>query len=564
MKRWFVRRPARECGGEGGKPGPCPEHLNEEGAAHGVGGSTPEEVKKGRDKLNQGIVGGVKHQVNKLSDYQHQAITDIKHLVGIKPADSKHATDRNRFVSVQGAGNLKNHGEHGVKPIVVTLKNKDPQINDLARYAHTHGMQVSLAKTGNVTQVRIEVPRKERSQEEKETMRMFNLAQAGDDSATRALADRLEEQGIPLGSQMAHVIAEDETHGPNKALALAQAKITSLGSLFKKPGESGESVEHIHKRWRCAESAEDSTPRVRVDREKGEIYDVLVLGLKARNKRRYTVEAREDAVKRGVYEGLAVYMGPHKRRRNAKRSPNDHGGRLEGVYLAPNGEVRARKLVVNRATRGGQIALEIAEKFPDQFGLSHHALVDGYEEGGEKIVTCIAEVTVADLVKDPGTTDGVFEEADMAEEATEDLDGGAATTATAPVTDAGEMTLEERINDLIGAIHDDTSLDDDVKLKATKDLMKLKKILTGEGDEEEEDEGDEGEGETTAEAEEVDVTALVRRLDKLEAAEAARKKQRPRSRARSTALEEATPTPPPPKPAPPKGREAILKAYEVE
>ncbi len=560
-KRYFIRRSAAECGGEHGKPGPCPEHLTEDGAAHGVGGKTPTHVKSSRERLNAKGNG-------KITLYQHQAITDLRTLAG-----------QNASVITPRFGNRKEHGGNATGEVTVTLHKDDPGFKKVVAYAHTHGMEVQITqpdKDGN-RQVRVHMPLKERSQDEKETMRLYNSAQAGEGAALSGLVDKLMERDHPLGAQMQAEMAKGPD-GETRALRLAEAHVIANGSLAampRSPKAAGEQAEQrLKRRWRCTEVAEDSTPQVRVDREKGEIYDVLVLGLKARNKRRYTLEAREDAIKRNVYEGLAVYIGPHKRHRFAKRSPNDHAGKLEGVYKAANGEIRARKLLVNRATRGGQIAMEIADKFPDQFGLSHHALIDGYEEDGEKIVTCIAEATVADLVKDPGTTDGIFEETDMGQETetetvVEDIDTATDTTGVT-ATAGNAMSWSDALKALIAAVHDDDSLEDDVKLKATKDLMKVKGYLSGDGeDEDEEEEGESAANETdettAAGAEEVDVTKLMKRLKALEQAEADRKKaakKRPKSSARSETTEDVTPKPKP-KPALPNDRTSILAAYET-
>lgn len=299
----------------------------------------------------------------------------------------------------------------------------------------------------------------------------------------------------------------------------------------------------------------------RVDRKNGVIYNALLLGTKARNKRRYTREAREDALQRGIYEGLQLYIGPHKKGRFAKRSPSNHAGELRNVRLLDNNEIRC-DIHVNRVTHGGKLAMEIAERFPNRFGLSHHAWVDGYEEKGEKIVTCIAEVEVADLVKDPGTTDGVFEDTNMAkedEEVVEDIDTTATPVDTEPEDDDTGGGWLGCVKDLISEIHDDDDLTDDVKMKATKMAMKLKQLLSGDGGGDAEDDDDEEEEEAE---EEVDVKKLV--ADEVRKALAKPRKVKPRkSAARSEATEEVTPAKPK---APPvlKKREDILSAYSED
>lgn len=146
---------------------------------------------------------------------------------------------------------------------------------------------------------------------------------------------------------------------------------------------------------------------MRIDEKAGIIHDVLVLGRRAKNKRHYTAEAMRDAIRNRKYERIPVYIGPHKKSRFAKRSPNDHAGELRNTRLTQDG-IRA-DLHYNRVSRGGKLLLEAAKRFPESFGLSHHADVAGYEEDGQKLITRIVEATVVDLVKDPATTQNVFE-----------------------------------------------------------------------------------------------------------------------------------------------------------
>lgn len=546
--RTLKRVEARECGGEGGKPGPCPEHLTEEGAPHGTGGVTPKNVKRGRDRLNKGSPG---NETGKLTDYQHQAITDLRKVAG---ADATITTPR--------FGNRAAHGEHGSATVSVVMKRSDPGFKRVLQYAHTHGMVVTVtSRPDSIVHVNVHAPQRELSQEHKETVRLFNLSQAGDETATRMLADRLQEQGNPLGRRMQELMSDelDPEGGMRRAQNLPGIHEATVGSIFapeRRAGAAPESVDlrRVFTRVK-AEEAWESTG-VRVDREKGMIYNALLLGLKAKNRRRYTREAREDAVARGIYDGLALYIGPHKKGRFAKRSPNNHAGRLENVRLMENGEVRV-DIAVNRESRGGRLAMEVAERFPEHFGLSQHAWVNGYEENGEQIVTSIAEVAVADLIKDPGTTTNIFEDVTVdTTEVTEQTEGALATDP--PVeTGAGDTGPGPLIKQLIGEIHDDDSIPDDVKMKATKQLMALKKLLGLGGDEGDGGEGDDTTDETDA-PEAVDLAALQARVAALEARRPAKP---PRSAPRSEVTEEVTPRPKPVPVALPTDRAGILKAW---
>jgi hypothetical protein len=159
-------------------------------------------------------------------------------------------------------------------------------------------------------------------------------------------------------------------------------------------------------------------------------------------------------------------------------------------------------------------------------------------------------------VKDPGTTDGIFEEVDVSTE-TEVREEGEVDTTTMPPEETA-TGWAATLKTLIGDIHDDDTIEDDVKMKATKMAMKIKQLLNGEG----ETETDEEEEETETE-EAVEVTALIKRIEALEKREP-KLKPRPKvkSTARSTVTEDVTPTPKPKQIELPKEKAQILKCYE--
>lgn len=321
-------------------------------------------------------------------------------------------------------------------------------------------------------------------------------------------------------------------------------------------------------RWRVKEEGTASAVKPRIDKAKGIIYNVLILGRGALNGRKYTTEAMEDALAKRKYENLQVYIGPHKKSRFAKRSPKDHAGELRNIRLTDDG-LRG-DLLYNRASKGGRLVVEIAERFPNRFGLSHHADIAGYMEGDQKIITRILEVTVVDIVKDPATTEGVFEEVEIdgkrfREVATEDdnMDKGANAGVMPDVTedddaDTGEGGWQQCLKDLVSEIHDDDSIDDAMKLKATKALLKLKGQLNGD----DEDDSDEDADESAEDDDEADEEATVKpkkrkKATAMEAVDIVRlvqravakvikrkptrpRKNKPRSSARNDAAEEAT------------------------
>lgn len=287
-------------------------------------------------------------------------------------------------------------------------------------------------------------------------------------------------------------------------------------------------------RWIVDESASDS---IRIDKAAGIIYDVLVVGMRKKGPRKYTEVAFEDAVKRRIYENLQVYIGPHKRSRFAKRSPNEHAGELQNVRRCSKGIMADLKY--NRESSGGKLALEIAERFPKAFGLSHHGEVEGYEDDdGNKIVSRILEVNVADIVKDPATTESVFEEVDVE-----------------------ELTVEDAVARMRETILGISGVGDEIKAKAAKLLDGIRSTLDGkEAAEEATVPKKKKRGAMLRQIVAEAVAAAMPKAPPASTPAPAPAKKPPKSTARKEEAAESVPTPMKPS----FKREKVLEAYEVE
>jgi hypothetical protein len=357
---------------------------------------------------------------------------------------------------------------------------------ELVNYANKHGHLLEVERKGDTLSVRVSVSKQEGAQTDKHNIALANAAQMGDNHAVGVLADKLEEVGHPLARPMRK--AQQSDNPSAEAARAIKNYVIAYGSLNAPRGAGKRAHESAtRRRWSVTEAYSRDAQEHKVDKEIGVIYNVLILGKRSKNKRRYLTTAMEDAVRRGKYERLQVYIGPHKRSKWAKRSPDEHVGELIRTRVAPDG-IRG-DLRYNRASHGGQLMLEIAERFPGSFGLSHHADIAGYEEGDEKIVTRILEVAVADVVKDPGTTETVFEEQDPVLREEPGMDGNEA--AEDDGEDDGEADgWEGCYKKLVAEIHNDDDVDDETKLAATKLLMKLKALLSGENEDDEDAEED--------------------------------------------------------------------------
>lgn len=143
---------------------------------------------------------------------------------------------------------------------------------------------------------------------------------------------------------------------------------------------------------------------LRVDRDKGIIHDVKILGLESVNQRRYT----EEAIKAGriLYEGVPVYVN-HPDKPNDPRDVGEKFGRLMNVRVEKDGLYGDLEYL--KSHPDAALITEAAERMPEQFGLSHNAKGDGQDQDGVFVVEQIVEVRSVDVVTEPATTDGLFE-----------------------------------------------------------------------------------------------------------------------------------------------------------
>lgn len=145
----------------------------------------------------------------------------------------------------------------------------------------------------------------------------------------------------------------------------------------------------------------------KVDRDKGFIYGVTLLGPVSKNGRRYTESARKKAAQ--LYEGKPVNFD-HADEPGGPRKFLDRGGWIEHAYVDPaDGKVKG-DIGVLLTSAGGPMLLEIADRKPSLCGFSHD--VEGQLEMGRdgiQEVVDITEVTSVDAVDRPATTKTIFE-----------------------------------------------------------------------------------------------------------------------------------------------------------
>lgn len=146
---------------------------------------------------------------------------------------------------------------------------------------------------------------------------------------------------------------------------------------------------------------------LRVDRDRKTIHNVKVLGPISLNGRRYSWACMEDAVRRGVYEGVKVNFN-HPRQPTDSRTFQERFGKLENVRFVKGSGLygNVRYLAEDPYTPK---FLEAAEDMPDVVGMSHNA--DGEERirNGEPVIERLIKVRHVDIVADAATVRGLNE-----------------------------------------------------------------------------------------------------------------------------------------------------------
>lgn len=155
------------------------------------------------------------------------------------------------------------------------------------------------------------------------------------------------------------------------------------------------------------EFVDSRSQRLRVDRAAGVIRGVKLLGLSSRNGRRYRENALAEAA--GLYEGAKVNINHPKGHPLSPRDYQDRLGEIRGVQFRA-GEGLFGDLHFNPKHVLSEQLMWDAEHAPQNVGLSHNVLARTTRDGDETAVEAITKVQSIDLVADPATTAGLFEE----------------------------------------------------------------------------------------------------------------------------------------------------------
>ena len=142
-----------------------------------------------------------------------------------------------------------------------------------------------------------------------------------------------------------------------------------------------------------------------IDREKGILRHVKIVGNESQHKRTYPPAALEKAKK--LYEGMLVNNNHF--REKGKDLPTDvRFGWLENV-TAEAGGLFADCHIFDPQDSLARKLFTAAQHKPNAFGFSHHAFGSGRQVGEQFEVETIESVVSCDLVAEPATTKGLFE-----------------------------------------------------------------------------------------------------------------------------------------------------------
>jgi hypothetical protein len=146
---------------------------------------------------------------------------------------------------------------------------------------------------------------------------------------------------------------------------------------------------------------------MRVDRQAGVIRGVKILGLQSRNGRQYLPEALAKAVP--LYEGAKVNVNHPKGSPLSPRDYQDRIGVIRGAVLKPNEGLFGDLHFNPKHVLAEQLAWD-AEHAPENVGFSHNVQARTSRRDESLLVEEITRVQSVDLVADPATTRGLYEQ----------------------------------------------------------------------------------------------------------------------------------------------------------
>lgn len=235
---------------------------------------------------------------------------------------------------------------------------------------------------------------------------------------------------------------------------------------------------------------------LKVDKEKGIIRNVKILGRTSKNGRDYTKKALISG--KDLYEGIVLYYDhPDPKDATVQRSLQESVGYARNTRVEDDGIYGDAHIL--KTHPHGPALLERAERFPDLFGISQNARVSGRRDGGGRIVVeSIRKVRSLDFVRSPASNLNLFEsEGTMAQPLLEVIKGLpdspektlalAFHSEYANVLEEAEVEVKDEMSSdqkmaaafelMIVSAFRDSNLDTAAKLKKFRDILKAQEKL---------------------------------------------------------------------------------------
>ena len=155
---------------------------------------------------------------------------------------------------------------------------------------------------------------------------------------------------------------------------------------------------------------------LRVDRQTGVVRGVKILGLESRNRRSYAPDALSRAI--DLYEGAKVNVNHPKGDPLAPRDYQDRIGVIRNIALR-DGQGLFGDFHFNPKHALAEQLVWDAQHATENVGFSHNVQARVAKKSDSAIVEEILQVQSVDLVADPATTRGLFEQHDSSQLAAE-------------------------------------------------------------------------------------------------------------------------------------------------
>ncbi|HUW30176.1 MAG TPA: hypothetical protein VM223_01040 [Planctomycetota bacterium] len=210
--------------------------------------------------------------------------------------------------------------------------------------------------------------------------------------------------------------------------------------------------------------------RLKVDREKGIIEGVKILGLESANGRTYPKQTIAAAAR--LYEGSKVNLNHPDGNPTQPRDYRDRLGTMREVRIGQGDGGLFADFHFNPKHPIAEQLFWDAEHSPENVGFSHNVAAKVSRSNGKVVVEEITRVQSVDLVADPATTKGLYEHAQ--DQDTEDGD----MPATLESLQADQPDLLKSIRETAVKEHVNS---ESVKTEAAKNAATIK-TLTEEND----------------------------------------------------------------------------------